>query len=570
MRKRHLKILAIVLLAGAAAYALGGFLIAPRIVKYWIEQSIATEPGEKLGVESVTVNPFTLFMSLTNVTLINKKNKPIISINRIETHLQIIERLRMPQPGYDVEIRDLRITDPSTGEAIWTIPNLSVTGLVVNSAQGAVRLSAARLENPVFRITRDSSGTLRLPGWLRLPQDGSPPAAFLFNRLEVSGGKLRFTDYALSPSMKLEADAIVGTITRRNLADAESMAVRFEGRFGATGSGEVIAEWGRPHRRTPTTVNLALRRVELPTVSPYFAQIAGLHIAAGTGDLTLNYEHRDTAIRMENRIAVDRLRFGDRSLNDAAMQLPLELAVALLEDNGDHIDISIQASQSGADVDPADMIVDSLTDYIKDRAAMPFEVLAGLVGRGDEKLGTLAFRPGSAEITTATAEKIKLLARALSQRPRLALRANPTYDSAADRDAIAAQQVRLHIELATSAGSFGLPTQATIDFEDPKVRLILDEFADARLPEARRLAISRRYEGKDIAYYQAVNDALVANEDVSETVLRRLARFRARSVVGALTKSGVDEKQLLLADAIETTPSDSNDVVVRLDALPVQ
>jgi hypothetical protein len=128
----------------------------------------------------------------------------------------------------------------------------------------------------------------------------------------------------------------------------------------------------------------------------------------------------------------------------------------------------------------------------------------------------------------------------------------------------------LHIKLATSAGASGLFTQTPLDFEDPKVRLVLDEFAGARLPESRRLAISSRLEGNEVAYYDALYDALVANEDVSETVLRRLARFRARSIVGALADNGVGKTRLLLADAIETTSSDANAIVVRLEALRQQ
>ena len=565
LRKKHLKIVTIVLLAGAAAYALGGFLLAPRIVKYWIEHSVTTEPGKRLGVEGVYVNPFTLFISLTNVTLIDEKNKPMISLGRVEHRSHLIEKLRMSRPGYDVEIRDLQANDPSTGEAVLTIPNLSATGLIVNGAQGTVALDTARVENPELNILRDSAGEMRLPAWLGLPQEGSPPAAVRFDTLEVTGGKLRFNDHTLLPALRLDAGGIVGTITRRRLAGAESTAVDLEGRFGESGSGEVVAAWQAPLRQTPTTVKLTLRQVELATVSPYFAQIAGRGITAGSGDITFNYERHDTSVQMENRLVIDRLRFSDRSRTDTDIELPLELAVALITDRRDHIDISIPASQN--DVYPAGGIVDSLTDYIIDLATTPFDVLAGLVGREDVDLGILVFPSGSAEITPAAAEKIALLSRALDQRPLLALRAYPAFDPAADRDAIASQQVQLHIKLATSASPSGLSTQTSLDFEDPKVRVILDEFAGARLPESRQRAISSQFEGKDIAYYRAVHDALVANEDVSETVLRRLARFRARSVIGALVENGVDEKRLLLADAIEKTRSDSSAIVLRLEAL---
>lgn len=572
MRKRHVKILAGVLLAGAATYALGGFLLAPRIVTHWIEHSIATQPGKRLGVESVTVNPFTLFISLINVTLIDEKNKPVISIDRIDTRFPVLEKLRMAQAGYDVEVRDLRVTDPSSGDTIWTIPNLSVTDLVIDAAVGNVMLGTARLDKPEFHIVRDSSGTRYLPDWLRIPQDGAPPVGLLFDKLELIDGSLRFTDRALSPAIKLDADGVAGTVTRRRSAGAESMTVKLEGRFGESGAGEIVAEWGRPQRRIATTFNLALQRIELATLSPYFAQIAGRAIPAGSGDMTLNYERGEASTRIDGRIQVDRLQLGNEVATETDRRLPLQLAVALLNDNEDHIDISIQASKRSVDADPAGIVSDSLTDYVRDLAAAPFDVLADVVGRGDEELGELTFGPGSAEITSSTAEKISLLARALSQRPLLTLRAKPSYDETVDRDAIAAQQVRLHVQLATSqlttsGGSFGRSTPTSVDFDDPKVRAILDEFSGERLPESRRSAIAARFDSKDAAYYQALYEALIANEVVSQTALRRLARFRARSIVDTLAENGVNEERLLLADAIETTAAGADAIVVRLEAL---
>jgi hypothetical protein len=213
------------------------------------------------------------------------------------------------------------------------------------------------------------------------------------------------------------------------------------------------------------------------------------------------------------------------------------------------------------------VIVDSLTNFIRELAATPFDEIAGLVGREDEELDRLAFPPGSADLTPATAEKTALLAQALARRPLLSLRAYPAYDPAADRDAIAARQVRLHVSLATSAAPTASAAQTQPDFDDPKVRAILDEFAGARLQESRRNAILNRFDDKDSAYYRTVFDALVANESVSETALRRLARFRATSVADALAGNGVDRGRVLLADEIETTTTDPGAIVIRLDAI---
>lgn len=574
LQKKYFNVLIIVLLTGIAIYALAGFLVAPRMLKNWVETSIATEPGSRLTVEGVYVNPFTLFLSLTNVTLINDKNKAIISVASIKSRFWTIEKFRSKRPGRDAEIRELQVNDPTTADTVLTAPYLSATGFVVNTANGTITIGTARLENPEFRIVRDGEGELRLPAWLPLPlpRNDSPAATVVFDTLGVSGGQIRLTDHAHSPAVRLVVGDIVGNVTRGRVAGATTVTVELEGRVGEPGSAEVSATWRPGDWRAPTTVDLALRQFDLPIVSPYFEQIAGRGIAAGIGDLTLHYERRDSTFRIDHRIGIDGFQLHERVLTDTDKELPLDLAVALLTDEGNRIDFSIPTLQAGvaAGFDPLRIIVDGVRDYVTDLATTPFDTLASLVGRDDEDLGSFAFLPASAEITPATAHKISLLARALELRPLLGLRTRPAYHSVADRDAIAAEQVRLHVRLATSASPPGSATHTPLDFDDAKVRAILDEFAGARLKQAQRVAISNRFRDDDADYYRSVYDALVANENVSETVLRRLARFRARSIVGALANKGIDNERLLLADEIDAVVLGPDKIVVRLEVFSAQ
>ena len=257
----------------------------------------------------------------------------------------------------------------------------------------------------------------------------------------------------------------------------------------------------------------------------------------------------------------------------------MALALALVTDQAGRIDVSIPveydttAGGSGtAGIiahNPAhnltDQFADQFADYVRDVASRPFDVLRELVGQTDQDFGGLPFTPGSAEITPATADRLALLARALEQRPLLGLEVYPAFDRLADRNALAEAQVRLHIRLATSAGQRGLAADLPLDFDDPRVRAVLDEFAGERLRESDRA--SGPGEG-DAAYYRAIYEALAANEDVSDLALNRLARFRARSIVDTFASYGVGEPQIRLADDVETRTGESEPVLLRLEALP--
>jgi hypothetical protein len=141
----------------------------------------------------------------------------------------------------------------------------------------------------------------------------------------------------------------------------------------------------------------------------------------------------------------------------------------------------------------------------------------------------------------------------LRQRPLLGLSVTPGYDAAADRHALANRQLRLHITLATSARPPGGAEVAPLDVGDARVRDILDEFAGTRLRSAQRQGIDARFPNKDDRYYEAVFEELVENEEVSESALQRLARYRARAVADALGRHGIDPSRLQVADEPEVT-----------------
>lgn len=559
----------IVLLAGVATYSFAGFVVAPRAIKHLLESSAVTERDCQISVQDVYVNPFTFFLSISNVTLMERENKLFVSISRVETYILSVEYLRAKRAGRHVEMRDLEITDAPAGEVVLSAPKLYATGLAIDAQEGHVDIAEARLEEPVLQIGRDGRSTTLLSTWLPIKTDNPGAACVSLAEMQVYAGQIRFTDHTKSPALRLDATNIISSMTHTRESGGASMALEFNGKLSESAGVKVTGQWSLSDRPVFTTLDLSVRRFELSRLSPYFAQTMGRDVIAGVADVTLHYERRDSTVQIENQLAVDGLRLGDRAVTDGDTARPSDLALALVIDKADRVDISIPVLHGdvASTADVIRIVGDSVTDYIRDLAAMPFDVLADLVGLPDEELSHLSFSPGSAEITPTTTNKITLLARALDQRPLLGVRARPAYDPVADRDAIAAQQVRLHVALAISAGLGKLATHGLPDFGDPKVRAVLDEFAGARLTESQRLAIANRRPDQDADYYRNVYDVLVANEPVSETTLRRLARFRARSVVNALADNGIDKQRLLIADAIDTGAAAAEPISVQLEAI---
>jgi hypothetical protein len=121
-------------------------------------------------------------------------------------------------------------------------------------------------------------------------------------------------------------------------------------------------------------------------------------------------------------VVISQLKLGEKIDSDKAVDVPLELALALLTDMNGVIDLAVPVS---GDVDDPEFglgsaISGAFVNLITKAVTAPFSLLANLVGAEDD-LQRLNFVSGSAELRDATRIKLDQLAEALAQRPGLTL-----------------------------------------------------------------------------------------------------------------------------------------------------
>ncbi len=553
------------LVAGVALYAIAGFLVAPRAIKLWIESPNVSGPTCRLRVQQVYVNPFTMFLSLKDVTLFEKENKMQVSAIRAETRVWTVGMLRSERPGHDVAIQGLVVRDADSDRTLLAVPRVFARSVTVGAGGTFIGAAFAGLERPEATVARDATGLLRWPAWLSVPGDERTAACISLAGVEVFDGTLQIKDDAVTPGVELELRDITAAALRKPGRGAAPTEINIEARIGAAGTVSLDARLGQAAGQHPDWFTLTTRNLELPPLSPYFRRAFGRDIMAGVGAATLQQERHDGTLRFDNHVSIVGLILGDPTRDTGGDEPPLDVALALATDAEDRTELVVQGSTNDSSaITIVSVFADSLAAHLDNLDARAFGVLAALVGNPDAVLDEIAFLPGSAEMAPAATDTLALLALALRERPLVGLRVRPTYDPEADRDAMAAEQIRLHIALATSKGTRERGDTRDPDFDDPRVRDVLDEFADTRLPAARRRAI-RGNTSDETRMYRDIYLALVDNERISETVLRRLARFRARSVIDALERAGIDRQRFRIDDALDTSTTDARTVTLKVE-----
>lgn len=559
---------AVLVLIGVSLYSITGFLLAPRLFKNWIEATVTENSEKRLRIQEVAFNPYTFLLTLTDTAFHEAVDDRLLTIPEVVARVDVTRLIRKTLVFRDVDLRDVEISALANDDSVVAAPRIQAASINVDMSTYSTSVDRLRIERPNFRIERGATGTLNLPGWLvRLAID--PATGWITIRnAEIVGARASFTDRQITPTAGFESDAINGTIGRRGAGSVTTVDLDFKGRLFESGFGTIVIRWRASDPFNATRVELVLDDFALATISPYVREMTGYEVRAGRLDLALGYDSSEGKPETQSRISIDGLLLDGHAGETARESWPLDLAIALLEDDRGQIDVTLPAhsNTTGPESSLTARVTGELHDLIVGLSANPFEEMAVIADVPGVRLGQVPFAPGSAEITPQIMMRVAALSETLSARPRLGLITYPAYDAVVDRLALAAQQVRLHVALATSAGPPGQAAEKPIDFNNSKVRAILDEFSAARLSPSRRAAISRRYSDHDDFFYRAVFDALVENENVSVTALERLANYRARSFIDALATTGVPVARLVQSKAMELTVADHEAISLRLEA----
>jgi hypothetical protein len=344
-------------------------------------------------------------------------------------------------------------------------------------------------------------------------------------------------------------------------ADSGELTLNLGGDLSGAGDAAVTVR-ALPEAAGGSRVSIEAASLPATMLSAYAADTVGRALTGGELDLALVYalsgSRVDGSLRLVTRqleLAADGGAAADGGTADNRGG-SVELAAALLESADGVIEIDLPFAGNAGSVREAAGA--ALEARIAAMTETPFDALAPLIG--DDAVNTVPFLPGDAALTDRALATVAQLAAALQARPRLGMRVHAGYQPRVDRDALARQQIELHVELAT-AGPGGRQPGA-VDVGSPRVRDVLDEFAGERLQPERLDVLRGRYrcEGElaavcERAYYEAVFDALVVNEEITPTALSRLARFRALTVIDALTQRGVAAGRIELVtggDVVDT------------------
>jgi uncharacterized protein involved in outer membrane biogenesis len=377
-------------------------------------------------------------------------------------------------------------------------------------------------------------------------------------RFEIDNAAAEYADLSLPTKFGTRMHSLSGVITGLSTNPATTAQVELDGGVDQYGSVRIRGSIQPFHATDFTDILLQFDNLEMANLTPYSGKFAGRKIDSGRLSVKLEYKIKHRQLAAENSFVINKLRLGERVDSKDAMHLPLDLAIALLEDSNGLIDLDLPVT--GSLDDPqfsyGRIIWKAIVNVLTKLITAPFRALGSLLGINSEKLEAIDFDFGSADLLPPEMEKLKNLAQAMAKRPALAITIEPGYEVKGDTRAI--QELWMRRDVAVRMGLTVEPGKepGLVDTFNPRTQKVLEALYDVRFQKRGGLkAIKAEYEKpKEGApsIYAEMLERLTLQIPVEEDELKQLAQQRGEAIKTTLVDAGkIDPARVTAGAAVK-------------------
>ena len=354
--------------------------------------------------------------------------------------------------------------------------------------------------------------------------------------VQLRDANLLFTDLAIKPKVQVAIRKLKGSLLGISNEPGHFASVAIDGLVAGTGSMRATGQMAFDDPRLNHDMQLQFRNLPLSDSNPYFMAFAGRHILGGRLDLTLNYKSVEGQLQGQNRFVIKKIELGEEVPEFTGKRLPLGLAVALLEDSDDVIDVKIDiaGNVNSPEFSATGLVWQAVRTVLTNVVTAPFRALASLLGmQGDPAIYSIA---GEAAFLPADQERFTQFSDLLAKRPHATLELIGTYDPELDRQELARARADRAI---LAASGFKLEINAPLPMPSLSDKRIQAGIKSAYATEIGRIKLTQRIltlpDTTD--RYQQLRQELITHFAVNDAQLQALGDARARVAQEVMIKS---------------------------------
>ena len=509
--------------------------------------------------------------AVNSLNIVEQDNHaPFLSWERLSSH-----SLQVSLAPNQVQMAELQISKPAGKFIINPDKTMNVTRILRNQAAVAPLEAPTAIAKPaehpaipantgildaakasfVGDSTAPKEKPIAPPPSEAVAEDSFPMS---IETVRIENAAVEFADLSLTPQFGADIHSLSGVINGVSTNPSATAQVELDGRVNEYGSAKVRGSL-QPFKATNfTDIKLSFTNLDMNRLTPYSGKFAGRRIDSGKLSADLEYKIKQRQLAGENKFIINKLKLGEKVDSSDAANLPLDLAIAILEDSDGVIDLDLPIS--GSLDDPkfsyGSIVWKAIKNVLGKIVTSPFRALGKLFGGGGEKLEAITFDAGLSKLNPPEFEKLKMVSDALAKRQGLALGVVPGFDEALDTAAV--QEFTLRRRVAEEMGLELAEGQIAgpIDLTNPKVQKAVDSLYDTLTKKSLIKKMAAKLEKPKEGHFEEAVSKLTASIKVTDADLQALAKSRAKAIQDALIASGVAAERLHV-DAPEKSKSDA-------------
>ena len=431
-----------------------------------------------------------------------------------------------------LSVKDIRLDDKNKEELIAFKSlevdkislfknNLEITGVALNSPFIKAHLSKEREFNlsKIVKEDKNKAQSEQKTESKKAASKKDDELNFSIKNFSLNNGEVDFSDASLFMPFATKISNLNGKLT--DIDKKRPSSGEFKGIVGKNGFSQITAKLFPFELKQNTDIKLDFKDIDLIDITPYSGQFLGYKIKKGKLNLNLNYSVVDSKLNGSNLINFDTLTLGEKVDSKDAVNLPLSLAISILSDQNNqiNIDLPVEGNLDDPDFKYGGVIWAAVKKLFADITLAPFRFLGNALGLGSKDLSSIDFLAGSNELISSEAPKITDFIKLTTAKPMMKLSITPTYS---EIDVLYFKEKRLDQKINQIIASSGKDYITVLNSLVPNAK----DKSDKALREEATKAI-----------------------EVDKEKLVELANERANAVKEALIKAGLETGRININDA---------------------
>lgn len=348
------------------------------------------------------------------------------------------------------------------------------------------------------------------------PQKKEGEFDFAIKNILVENGDVDFSDASLFMPFATKITKLEGVLM--DIDSTRPTMGTFEGVVGKSGFSKIGLKLLPYDPKKSTEVKFSFKDIDLVDVTPYSGQFLGYKIEKGKLNLTLNYDVKDSKLNGSNVVNLDTLTLGEKVESKDAVNLPLSLAISILSDQNNqiNIDLPVTGDLNDPDFKYGGIVWEAVKKLFADITLAPFRFLGNMLGLSSKDLNTLDFMPANAELIVSEQAKIADFIKLTTAKPKMKLSITPAYS---DVDVTALKNAILNEKISQTMNQTGKDYAGALASLAPK-----EKSSDEK----------------------ALREAALKGIEVKKEQLLELANARAQAIKAALVQAGLTEDRMIV------------------------